>query len=104
MISSISISRAAALKSVLFGAAVAYLLVNALNGERGLYAYLKQVHSRDIIVADLEHTRAKREAMENKVNHIRTGSLDLDLLDEEMRRSLGVMGEGEVMVITTPSE
>ena len=103
-IPSFPFSRGTLIKSVLFALAVTYLIFNALNGERGLYAYLQQIHSRELTQTELEKVRSERETLENKVQHMRDGSLDLDLLDEQMRRTLGVMGGDEVMVITEPAE
>lgn len=101
---SFTVSRGALIKSVSFALVGTYLLFNALNGERGIYAYLKQTHSREVIQQQLNEVRGEREQLQTKVEHLRDGSIDLDLLDEQMRKNLGVMGDAEVMVITKPAE
>lgn len=103
-LSSFHVSRGVLIKSVAFALVGTYLLFNALNGERGIYAYVKQVHSREVITSELQTLQSKRELLQTKVHHMRDGSIDLDLLDEQMRKNLGVMGEEEVMVITSPAE
>ena len=79
--------------------AVFYLCYNALHGDHGLYALFREKHQLTQLQAELAQTKARREQIELKVSHLRDGSLDLDLLDEQMRRMLGVMKKGEVVVL-----
>lgn len=79
--------------------AVFYLCFSALHGERGLYALLRETRELTKLEAQLVTTRAEREEVELRVKHLRPDSLDLDLLDEQMRRMLGVMRQGEVVVL-----
>lgn len=76
-----------------------YLSYHALHGERGLSALIREQHERSILQTELQEKKQQREAMELKVSHLRDGSLDLDLLDEQMRRMLGVMKPGEIVVM-----
>jgi len=76
-----------------------YLSYHALHGERGLYALVRERQERTQLQADLAKAKADRERMELRVSHLRDGSLDLDLLDEQMRRMLGVMKPGEIVVM-----
>lgn len=77
-----------------------YVGYHALHGDRGLYALFREQRELSVLRSELEITRAEREKMELKVTHLRDGSLDRDLLDEQMRRMLGVMKKGEVVVLT----
>lgn len=79
--------------------AVFYLLFHALHGERGIYAYIRDKRELAALKSDLETTRAQRQKVELRVSHLRDGSLDPDLLDEQMRRMMGVMRQGEVIVL-----
>jgi cell division protein FtsB len=76
-----------------------YMGYHTLHGERGIYALLRD--NREVIQLehDLAKTKVTREAMQLRVSHLRDGSLDRDLLDEQMRRMLGVMQKGEVIVL-----
>lgn len=77
-----------------------YLGYHALHGERGLYALMREKHALAAYETELKNTTAEREKMELRVSHLRDGSLDRDLLDEQMRRMMGVMKHGEIMVLT----
>lgn len=76
-----------------------YMGYHTLHGERGIYALIRD--NREVIQLEqsLAKTKAEREAMELRVSHLRDNSLDRDLLDEQMRRMLGVMSQGEVIVL-----
>lgn len=82
--------------------AIFYLGYHAMHGERGLYALVREQREREALTKELAQTKAEREKVELRVTHLRDGSLDLDLLDEQMRRMLGVMKKGEVIVLTDP--
>lgn len=77
-----------------------YIGYHTLHGERGLYALMRDQREEALLTAELDKVKADREKMELRVSHLRSGSLDRDLLDEQMRRMLGVMRKGEVVVLT----
>lgn len=77
-----------------------YLGYHALHGERGLYALMRERRELERLQKEIATTRTEREKVELRVSHLRDGSLDRDLLDEQMRRMMGVMGSGEVLVLT----
>lgn len=79
---------------------VFYFVYHAFHGERGVFALMGEQRELVQVSEQLKEVKAKREKMELKVAHLRDGSLDLDLLDEQMRRMLGVMKPGEVVVMT----
>lgn len=79
--------------------ALFYLGFHTFHGERGLYALFRQQHELQELKKELAQTKAEREHLESRVVRLRDGSIDLDLLDEQMRRMLGVSKPGEVMLI-----
>lgn len=79
--------------------ALFYIGYHALHGERGLYALVRDQRELVQLQGQLEVARAEREKMELRVEHLRDGSLDRDLLEEQMRRMMGVMRKGEVVVL-----
>ncbi len=87
------------LQPLLFALAFVYFTFHALHGERGIYAWIKELHSRDVLQQQLIQTRTEREQLEKKVAHLRDESLDLDLLDEQMRRMFGEIRPDEKVVI-----
>ncbi|MCH2548078.1 MAG: septum formation initiator family protein [Alphaproteobacteria bacterium] len=85
-----------------FSAAVCYLAFHALNGERGLYAYLKQSRNLEVSQQKLAKFSHERKSLENRVHLLSDDSLDLDLLDEQARRILGTSNKQEIVVILDP--
>lgn len=81
-----------------------YLGYHALHGERGLYALMREKHELAQLQQEYSKTKTERQKMELRVSHLRDSSLDRDLLDEQMRRMLGVMKKGEVVVLTPPAK
>lgn len=84
---------------LLFSFAVCYLAFHALNGDRGLYAYLKQSRHLESSQQELAALVLKREELENRVRMMGSDSLNLDLLDEQARRILGAARNSEIVVI-----
>lgn len=84
---------------LLFSLAVCYLAFHALNGDRGLYAYLKQSRHLDSSQQELASLVLKREELENRVRLMSDASLSLDLLDEQARRVLGGAGKNEIVIL-----
>jgi cell division protein FtsB len=79
--------------------AVFYLSYHVMHGERGLFALVREQHQREVLEQELANTKEKRVALEQRVAHFRDGSLDLDLLDEQMRRMMGMMKPDEVVIL-----
>lgn len=86
-------------KPLLWMFVAVYMGYHTLHGERGIYALIRD--NREVVQLQqaLAKTKSEREAMELRVSHLRDNSLDRDLLDEQMRRMLGVMSQGEVIVL-----
>lgn len=63
-----------------------------------MLALLKEARRLELLQAELAEVEAQREALEKKVRRLSSQSLDLDLLDEQARRILGVAGKDEVVV------
>ncbi len=85
--------------SLFFAAAIFYLCFHTVHGEQGLYALVVESYKREKLQDKLYKLKEKRIFMEHKVALLRDGSIDPDLLDEESRRVLGVVGEKEVVVL-----
>ncbi len=87
------------IKPLLWMCVAFYMGYHALHGERGLYALMRDKHELAQLETEFVKTKNARESMELRVSHLRDESLDRDLLDEQMRRMLGVMGKGEMVVL-----
>ena len=90
----------AAVAPFLLTCATAYFAYHALEGERGF-----GTHNR--LTQDIEETRkilalvvSERERLDRQAALLRTGALDLDMLDERARAVLGLIHPGEVVIYT----
>ncbi len=77
--------------------AIFYLGFHAVSGDRGLYALFRETRKLDTLTMQLEEVRAERLALEHKVKLLSGQSLDLDMLDEQVRRILGLTGNDEIV-------
>jgi cell division protein FtsB len=74
-----------------------YLGFHAISGERGLIALFTESHRLEGLKAELADMTQQRQALEGKVQRLSDKSLDLDLLDEQVRRVLGMAQKNEVV-------
>lgn len=74
-----------------------YLGFHAVSGERGALALFKESRKLETIRADLEAVKSERELLDKKVKRLSDSSLDLDLLDEQAKFVLGMVGRNEVV-------
>jgi cell division protein FtsB len=84
-------------------ALLAYFAYHAIQGDRGLFAWmalnqqLKQTHALADAVA------AQRAELENRVERLSSASLDPDLLDERVRAMLNYARQDEVVIMLPPT-
>jgi hypothetical protein len=86
----------------LTGAAGAYFVWHALNGERGLNAKVAYEAKIKQLTAELNGLVAARERLERRVGMMQTDQVERDLLEEEARLVLGRVGKSDLVVLTTP--
>ena len=91
------------MKPLLWMLVAFYMGYHTVHGERGLFALMKDRHDMAQLQDELSKTKAEREKVELRVSHLRDASLDRDLLDEQMRRMLGVMHKGEIVILNGPN-
>lgn len=75
-----------------------YFIFHAVYGQRGILSYFKMSKNLESSIEELENLKSERLSIEHKVNLLKSGSLDLDALDEEARKILGYAKENEVVV------
>lgn len=76
-----------------------YLIYFLINGQRGLlkYFYLtKQNQEYNQILADV---RIENENINDKIQRLKTNSIDLDFLDEQIKKNLGFIDKNEIVII-----
>ena len=87
-----------AVYAIIVIALMCYLTFAALQGEHGLFR-LFQVEAQETALQDyLTELQAERAAIANKTRRLSTDRLDLDLLDEQARRLLG-LGRADELII-----
>ncbi|MDD4556983.1 MAG: septum formation initiator family protein [Alphaproteobacteria bacterium] len=76
-----------------------YFLFNCVRGERGFikWLYLKKEITQAQKMAD--QYNEKKLKLEEKVKHLSSSSLDLDLLDERIRVVLNFVADDEFIII-----
>jgi cell division protein FtsB len=79
-------------------AMIAYLALAAFQGEHGLLSLFRIEAQEARLQAELADLQAERAAILNKTRRLSTESLDLDLLDEQARKVLGLGRPDEIII------
>jgi cell division protein FtsB len=88
---------------LLFGVSLAlYFSYHAVSGSRGLLTWRELGQDLEAARHDLARIRADRQALEHRVERLRPGSLDPDLLDELVRRQLSFAAPDDVIILLAP--
>ena len=78
-----------------------YFSYHTVQGERGLLAFARLSQEVDRAEVTLDQLQSQRESVEHRVSLLRTDSLDLDLLEEQIRHMFN-LGHPDDLVILTP--
>jgi cell division protein FtsB len=81
--------------------AICYFSYHVVHGERGILAWHQLEHQVAEAQAELSAIRGQREVLEHRVSLLHHDSLDADLLDEVVRRTLGYGRRDEIVIRTT---
>jgi cell division protein FtsB len=84
---------------VLGACLMGYFCYHLVQGERGLIAWLRLTNDIRDAKEQAATIHEEREALERRVSHLRTESLDLDLLDERARATLNVARPDEIVIL-----
>jgi len=85
------------IRPMLIVSAIFYLGFHAVSGDRGLFALFKETRRLEVLQTHLVEVKAKRQLLEHKVKLLSNHSLDLDILDEQVRRILGMTRRDEIV-------
>ena len=75
-----------------------YFLLATFKGEYGLLKKYQLIAKENVLKVELTYQTEKKRTLQNKVNRLSISSLDLELLDEQARRVLGMIGEKELIL------
>ena len=76
-----------------------YLVYFLINGQRGLLKYLyltKQAEQYDNILANLQNDN---DYYSDRTKRLKPNTVDLDYLDEQARKKLGLIDKNEIVII-----
>jgi cell division protein FtsB len=76
-----------------------YFGYHLIEGERGLIAWVRLTEQIRTAKLNAEQIRAEREAQDRRVSLMRSEHLDPDLLDEQARAALNLVGPGEIVIL-----
>ena len=80
-----------------------YFSYHAIQGERGLFAWIQLNQQLKQTRALADAVAGQRAELENRVRRLSSGSLDTDLLDERVRSMLN-LARGDEVVIMLPQQ
>jgi len=77
---------------------VGYFAYHSVEGDRGLTAFVRLNERIVEAKGQLDELRGERQAMERRVKHLRSDSLDADLLEERARMILNYGRPDEIVI------
>ena len=87
-----------AIFAIIVIALLCYLTFAALQGEHGLFSLFQVEAQENRLRTELTELRAQREDISNKTRRLSSEHLDLDLLDEQARKVLGLGRADEIII------
>lgn len=76
-------------------AVTVYFVYHVLNGNRGILTLFKLSKQKKEIQIEIAELSKEREYLDRKVNMMKSNSIDLDLLDEQVKKNLGYVNKNE---------
>ncbi|MCX8232089.1 MAG: septum formation initiator family protein, partial [Alphaproteobacteria bacterium] len=81
---------------------VTYFGMSFVQGDRGLLAWIRLSDEIALVQSDLADLMVHRTRIEHRIELLRPNGLDLDMLDERARASLGFAYTDEIVIYTLP--
>jgi cell division protein FtsB len=78
----------------------AYFAYHAVEGDRGLLAWIQLQQEVESAQAELSKVSRVRESLAHQTELLRSQAIDPDMLDERARAVLGLMRKDEVIIVT----
>lgn len=88
-----------ALAPTLAIALMGYFIYHAIQGDRGIFAWLQLTQQLDVAKTELADLKTARQQLEERVNGLRPESINRDLLEQQVRQFLGYSHPDEMVVI-----
>ena len=75
-----------------------YFIIASFNGEFGISAKYHLLAKEKVLADELNTINKETKIIKNRIKRLSNTSLDLELLDQQARIILGMIGEEEVIV------
>ena len=75
-----------------------YFIIASFNGEFGVSAKYHLLAKEKVLANELNTIKKETEIIKNRIKRLSNTSLDLELLDQQARIILGMIGEDELIV------
>ena len=75
-----------------------YFIIASFNGEFGVSAKYEFLAKEKVLTKELGLLIEETKSIKNKIRRLSDTSLDLELLDQQAREILGMIGEDELIV------
>ena len=75
-----------------------YFIIASFNGEFGVSAKYHLLAKEKVLVNDFDTINEETRTIKNRIKRLSDTSLDLELLDQQARIILGMIGEEELIV------
>ena len=76
-----------------------YFIIASFTGEFGVSSKYRLLAKEKALTKELMLINEKTKAVKNKIKRLSDTSLDLELLDQQARKILGLLGEDELIVL-----
>ena len=75
-----------------------YFIIAAFKGEFGVSTKYRRLAKEKALAIESKLVSEENKAVKNKIRRLSDTSLDLELLDQQARKILGLIGENELIV------
>ncbi len=75
-----------------------YFIIASFKGEFGVSTKYQLLAKEKALTLQLKLVNKKNKAIKNKISRLSDTALDLELLDQQARKILGLIGEDELIV------
>ena len=76
-----------------------YFVIASFKGEFGVSSKYQLLAKEKALTKELKLVNERTKAVKNKIKRLSDKSLDLELLDQQARKILGLLGEDELIVL-----
>ena len=84
---------------IISGCLCMYFSFHLLFGERGYLQMHHLSYDYEVTLLEYEDLKSQREALEKNVVGMRSGSIDVDLLEERVQVMLGVLPKNAIILV-----